>query len=381
MDNPLSSLKNIFNLNKLGLLGKKNESVLALDIGSSSVKVVQLRKEKGRIILETYGELATGPYGDMTIGQAVNLPGDKIVVLVKDLFGAANVTTNRGTLSIPLKSSLVINVEVPDIGRGEVDKMIPIEARRFVPVPISEVELDWWIIPRKINDDVENYSANPNITHDKGGKVEALVVAIHKDTIAQYQSIARSLNLLPEFFEIETFSAIRSSVSTDLNAKVLIDLGASTTKMTIVDYGVVRQSHTINKGAQDITTAISHSLGISFGKAEEVKRKVGLLERFGEQELGTMINPILDYIFSEVNNVMVKFQEKYNRPIDKIILIGGGAMLKGIVDVARNRVDVPVIVGEPFNKVETPAFLEEVLREAGPGFAVAIGLALRELEG
>jgi type IV pilus assembly protein PilM len=317
----------------------------------------------------------------MMIGQAVNLTPEKTVSLIKDLFQAANITTNHGTLSIPLKSSLVINVEVPDIGRGEVEKMIPIEARKYIPVPISEVLIDWWAIPQKINDDVDNYSSNPQITHDKGGKVEALVVAIHKDTIAQYQSIAHDLNLLPDFFEIETFSAIRSCVSTDLNAKALIDLGASTTKMTIVDYGVVRESHTINKGAQDITTAISHSLGVSFGKAEEIKRKVGLLERFGEQELGSTISPILDYIFSEINNVMIKFQEKHNRPIDKVVLIGGGALLKGVVDLARKSVDVPVVVGEPFNKVETPAFLEEVLREAGPGFAVAVGLGLRELKG
>jgi type IV pilus assembly protein PilM len=162
-----------------------------------------------------------------------------------------------------------------------------------------------------------------------------------------------------------------------MKAKALIDLGASSTKMAIVDYGVVRQSHTINKGAQDITVDISRSLGISFVKAEEIKRRVGLIPTIGEDDLQKVVSPIVDYIFSEVNNVISNYQKKHSRAVDKIVLIGGGSMLKGLVDVARNNVDVPVVLGQPFDKVEVPAFLQEVLVEEGPSFATAIGLAMR----
>jgi cell division ATPase FtsA len=157
-------------------------------------------------------------------------------------------------------------------------------------------------------------------------------------------------------------------------------MGAGTSKVAIVDYGIVRLSHTIDKGSQDITVAISKSLNIPFLKAEEIKRKLGLVGDIEKGDLVEMVSPIVEYIFAEANKVMLKYQKDHQRSIDKIVLIGGGALLKGVLDSAKAVVGVPLVVGLPFDKVEAPAFLNNVLKEAGPEFAVAIGLALRKLE-
>ncbi|MCX6738578.1 MAG: hypothetical protein NT098_00815, partial [Candidatus Parcubacteria bacterium] len=93
-------------------LFKKNERVIGLDIGSSVIKVVQVRKEQGRAVLETYGELALGPYGGFDVGRATNLPADKIVEAIKDLFREANVTSRIGSISLPLSSALLTMIEL-----------------------------------------------------------------------------------------------------------------------------------------------------------------------------------------------------------------------------------------------------------------------------
>ncbi|OHA59812.1 MAG: hypothetical protein A2589_03160 [Candidatus Vogelbacteria bacterium RIFOXYD1_FULL_46_19] len=362
-------------------LFKKQNSVIGLDIGSSSVKVIQLRKDKGRVILETYGELSTGPYAGKAVGQAVTLAPEQLAVLITDLFKEANITTKVGGVAIPLRSSLLVTINVPELEEDKLAQMVPLEARKYVPVPISEVMLDWSVIPdmhRELIDDNQTAPEAGNKVTPK--QIEVLIVAIHKDTIKQFQEISRQTDIDTKFLEIETFSAMRSSLSGDFGASVIVDLGASTTKTVIVDYGVVRMSHTINKGAQDVTLAIARSMDLSFIKAEEVKRKVGIIEKFGDKDIGETISPIVEYIFNEISQVMIEYQKKHSRSIEKVIMIGGGAMLKGLFDLAKENIYAPVYLGTPFDRVEAPAFLENILKEVGPGFAVSIGLALRGLE-
>ncbi len=360
--------------------GSQNrDSIIAVDFGSSSAKVLQLRKDKGRIVLETYGELSTGPYVGMSVGQAVNLGADKMTEVLTDLFREANVTSKTGSLAIPLRSSLLVSLDIPNLNKEDLATAVPNEARRFIPVPISEVMLDWWVIP-------EREDVSPAFNNDRtpiGGRKfqEVLIAAIHKDTINIYQDLAKKLGLSINAYEIETFSAIRSSLTNDLSATVIVDFGAGTTKVAVVDYGVVRVSHTINKGSQDISVALSKSLNVSFEKAEEIKRKIGLVEAVTpEGEVGSIISPIVEYIFEEINRVIVGYQKKHTVAIEKVILLGGGCQLKGLLDLAKKSLEMPVSFGTPFDKMETPAFLENVMREAGPSFAVTIGLALRELE-
>ncbi|OHA58193.1 MAG: hypothetical protein A2571_02945 [Candidatus Vogelbacteria bacterium RIFOXYD1_FULL_44_32] len=369
-------------------LFKKQNSIIGLDIGSSSVKVIQLRKEKGRVILETYGELSTGPYASKAVGQAVTLAPDQLALLIKDLFKEANITTKVGAMAIPLRSSLLVTIDVPDLPEAKLAQMVPLEARKYIPVPISEVILDWSVIPDMREELIGAEEPNAPTVTDKAEsekmpkmkEVEVLIVAIHKDTIKQYEEIARLTNLEAKFLEIETFSAMRASLYGSRGAMVIVDLGAATTKVVIIDQGTVRLSHTINKGAQDVTLAIARSLNVSFAKAEEIKRKVGLVEKVGDKDLGETLSPIVEYIFNEVSQVMVEYQKKHNRSVEKVFLIGGGALLPGLFDLAKSNVYAPVVFATPFDRVDAPAFLENILQAVGPEFAVSIGLALRALE-
>src|SRR3989344_359975 len=136
---------------------KKSQSVLGIDIGSSSIKIVQLSRKNGHAVLETYGELALGPYAGKSVGEATNLPQEKIIEAIADMLKEkeVNVTTRVCGVAIPFASSLMAVIEMPAMPVKQLESMIPIEARKYIPVPISEVTLDWYIIPKDRNPDTE----------------------------------------------------------------------------------------------------------------------------------------------------------------------------------------------------------------------------------
>ena len=359
---------------------KEEPSVLGIDIGSSAIKIVQIKKKRGQAILETYGELALGPYGGHGIGQAVVLPTEKISEALANLIKEkeVNITTNKCGLSIPFASSLMSLVEMPQVSDKQLAIMVPIEARKYIPVPISEVMLDWSVIPKSevgLNNVESQGIGEPS--KPLTPKIDVLVVAIHNDTIARYKEIVAKIDLDASFFEIEIFSTMRAVLDDSLSPVMILDMGAASTKVYIVERGIVRESHTINRGSQDITLTLSSSLGIPPDKAEIMKRQLGVTG--GDKTFTEVITLTLDFIFAEANQTLLSYEKKYNKAVSKVILVGGGSALKGVAPLAEVSFKTPSVTGNPFNKLSTPAFLENVLKETGPEFAVAIGLALRRL--
>lgn len=358
------------------LFGKKETpSVVGIDIGSSAIKVVQIKKKNGQAVLETYGELALGPYGGASIGQAVNLPQEKVASALFDLMREkeVNITTTLAGVSIPFGSSLMSVIEMPEVSQKQLEVMVPIEARKYIPVPISEVMLDWSVIPKPSGptDDEDEDKKNAS------KRIDILVVAIHNDTIARYQNIMQKAGLEAGFFEIEIFSTMRSVVEESLTPIMVMDMGAASTKLYIIERGIIRASHTVNRGSQDITSAIAQSLGLTMEKAEIMKREMGATGE--DQTLSKIISLVLDFIFAETNRTLLNFEKKYNKSVSKVILVGGGASMKGLNELTKNAFKTEATMGNPFGKLATPAFIENILKETGPEFAVAIGSALRRL--
>lgn len=380
MANILSKVKDSFQ----DLLKKQSKSVLGIEVSSSSIKVVQVKKKGGKGVLETYGELALGPYAGIEPGKATRLPAEKMAEALKDLMKEAKVTTNQCGVAIPLSSSLVNVIQMPDLGEKKLEEMIPIEMRKYIPVSISEVVLDWRVIPSSTKDAPPDEDAEGTEEKDapnkKRPKVDVLVVAIHKETVERYKRIVQQAGLDSSFFEIEVFSTIRAVLDGSPTATMVVDLGSGATKMYIVEHRVLRQSHSTNRGSQDITLALSKSMGISSDKAEEMKRTVGIEKDALDQNVREVITLVLDNIFSEAHRVLLNYQKRSRKNVDAVVLSGGGAGLKGIGEFAREALQTEVAVADPFAKVVAPAFLKEVLSDAGPEFAVSVGVSLRKLD-
>ena len=374
MDNPL---KKIFsNIKVFG--GDSSDRAVGIDIGSSSIKVVEIKKKSGRIILETYGAVSLGPYASLELGRNTNLPPEKITEALKEVLKQSGITTKEVALSIPAQASLIFNIELPaQVKEGDIGSIIPTEVRKYIPVPITEVSLDWFLIPQK-QPSFEEIN-NPDLPPPTNKK-EVLVVAIQNDAISKYNSIVSECQLSASFFEVEVFSSIRSNFEHELSLVLLMDFGASGTKLSLVEFGTVKNFHMINRGGANISDSIAKSLNIPFSKAEEMKKEFGLFENSNEKGLADIIRIHIDYIFSETNNVLLGYEKKYNRTISKVILTGGGSLLKGLKEVAAINFKAEVETGHPFSKVVAPEFLTKVLEANGPEFAVALGLALRKLQ-
>lgn len=359
----------------IDLWQKEGESILGIDLGSSSLKVVQIRKTKERAVLETYGELSVAHYAGTDIGMAAILPEDKAVEMIRDAVKESNAKATDAVASISLRNSFVTVIDMPVMSDKDLAKSIAYEARRYIPVPISEVEMDWWVLPHGIEAEGEEAEVAKKKT-----TVPVLLVAIHKNVLDQQKNMIRRANLELKTFEVEIFSLARACLGRELVPVLIIDLGASATKMTIVDYGIVRMAHSFGSGAQDITATLSRALRIDFGRAEKLKREVGLSDRPEHKEMKQVMSPMLDYVFAEAARLSSDYRMRHGRSISRVILAGGGALLPGITEYAVNKFGVEVSMANPFTKVEYPAFLEPALREVGPNFASAIGLALRGLK-
>ena len=375
MDNPFTKILGNMKL----FSGSSGGVAVGIDIGSSAIKIVEIKKKGSKAVLETYGAVALGPYAETDIGRVTNLPIEKIAEALKEVLKDAGVSTTAAALAIPVQSSLIFSIELPpQVEASKVASVVETEARKYIPVPITEVSLDWFILPKKESSFEE--ANNPDLPANTAAKTEVLVVAIQNDAVSKYRSLVSQCNLEAGFFELEIFSSIRSNFEHELSPVLLMDLGASKTKLSIVEFGTVKSFHMINRGGADITDSIAKSLSIPFSKAEEMKKEFGLFGSDAEKSLSEIIKVHIDYIFSETNNVLLGYEKKYNRNISKVILTGGGAMLKGFSETATTNFRADIEIGHPFSKVGTPAFLEKALVKMGPEFGVALGLALRKLQ-
>ncbi len=366
----LNSISNLF--------VRKSTSVIGIDVGSSSIKIVQLARKGGKAILETYGELSLGPYAGVEVGHATSLPPEKIAEALNDVMREAKATAKSVALAIPFGASLITAIEMPVVPQKQLSQMIPLEARKYIPVPITEVSLDWWIIP-KSTDKSADLTGEIDQKADQSDKVDVMLVAIHNETISHYQSIVNSAALQASFFEIEIFSTIRSVADPDLPIQMIIDLGAASTKMYIVEKGIIRSSHIVNSGGQDATIAISKALSVSMQNAEIMKRDTTQIPKDRTNDVRDVLSVTLDFVFSEAHQVILSYQRKYGKDIPKVILVGGGSMLLGIRELAEKKLETTVELGNPFSKVDAPAVLAEVLKTSYPEFAVSVGIALRKL--
>jgi type IV pilus assembly protein PilM len=349
--------------------GKKGTSVLGVDIGSSSLKVVQLRSDNGVAVLETYGELALGPYAGAEVGQATSLPADKIAETLRDLLREANVTTKDCGVSIPFARSLLILVELPRRENpAEQKTVIELEARKYIPVPVSEVQLDWFILP-------ESDPSKANTEH-----VKVLLVAVHNDELKLLESVAKGAELSASFYEIEIFSTIRSVVDEPVKPVLVLDIGASATKAYIVERGIVAFSHNISNGGQDVTQAIASAYDLSVPKAEEMKKAYGFTPSEEVHYNKESIELVFSRILSEARRVLVQYETAHSKSVSGIVLTGGGGVTKDLGAYAATFFSMPVRVADPFAKTQAPEFMRPILSAIGPEFAVAVGVALRKLE-
>lgn len=360
--------------NLTNLFGNKSEAekILGVDIGSSSIKIVQLSLKKGVAVLDTFGEISLAVYANKEIGKPVSLDEDTYVNALKDLMKESQVDATSACFAIPLKSTLMFNLKLPKtINKDKLDEVVVVEARKYIPVPVSEVQLDWSIIP--------TISKKQQEEHDY---YDILVVAIHKETINKYSNIATNASLKLKFLEIETFSTIRSVIRHERNTTAIVDIGSSMTKFYIVESGIIKKSNIINIG---YTKALKESNATPNNPEEKISVQNGVSENSVKLLRETIVDgnsiPLdIQRIVGRVKKSILEYQKETKSDVSEVVFTGGGSLFDHIIGYVEKELAVVAVKSDPFSKVKSPVFLDDALKEAGPEFAVAVGIALRGLK-
>ena len=340
---------------------------LGLDIGSASIKVVQLRREKEKIILDTYGEIELGPYAGLAPGQAVHLGEEKLLEAIQDVMKEAKVTAHDTVVSIDSSAAFVSLVKVPKVEDSELRTMMPFEARKYIPIPLTEVQMDWWHIPTTVN-----IGANERM-------INVVLAAVKNETLTTYDRLIKKLGLTNVEYEIQGYSMLRS-VSPQSNGMILyVDIGGQYTTLSLIHNHTVLDMHVISRGSQDSTIQLSKALSIPIETAEETKRTFGYLGDTSNPYVKDVMQLSSYPLFGEVARLSLMYERKYNQTIEGIILSGGGARVLGVLEAYKETVHVAGRIATPFEQVDVPPFLHEMIERVGPSYAVAVGCALKKL--
>jgi len=352
-------------------LFKKNpKSYLGIDIGASAIKLVELEKEEQRHKLKNYGIFSLKDYLKESWykipSASRKLTNEELAGIIKKTVKEAKIISNQAYVSLPVYSSFSTLIDFPNLSEKEIEAAIPFEAKKYVPLPISEVVLDWSIIESS--------------GQQKQKGIQVLLIAVTKEIINDYQKIIQLAGLNLSALESETFSLSRTLVGNDKSAIILIDGGARSVSVSIVDNGYIRMISNLEMGGLKLTKTISQQMNISLEEAEKLKKSLSSSQSAGQQsaQLKEVVHSVLDAVIFEIRKLIESYQTKYDRKVEKCILVGGGLHVPGFVEYFINKLGLEVSLGEPFARVIYPSLLEPIIKkELAPSLAVAVGLAMR----
>ena len=337
----------------------KPNSYVGVDIGTSGIKVVQLKKN---LVLEHYGEIEL-PYQLCRSESPKDLP--KLVEALKRVKKEVNITSEFAQTALPGALVFTRILELPLVGNHEkIDQAVRWQARQYVPVPIEEVYLDWYAI-----------DVPPRVK----SLMQILIVAAPKTIVNHYLSVFQSAGFNLRGLEIESFALQRSLIGDDERGFVIVDVGASTTEINISYKSSMLLNRNLDIGCQAMIRNIAENLGIKEERAYKFLKKFGLEPDKLVGQIPKALSRVLNDILAEIREIRRLFKVKFKMDIEKIVLSGGGARIPYLSSFLQDQLGKEVILGDPWSRINYPKRLEGELKKIGPNFAVAVGLAMREL--
>lgn len=344
---------------------------IGIDIGTGQIKIVELAKNKKGFDLKNYAIWTISSDGDDVIQtSSLNMLEEDIAGRIKDLVREAKIKTKKTVMSLSSFSAFSTVIEMPEMPQNELSQAIEFEAKHYIPIPLSEVHLDWAVVGERKIEKIDNIKKNSQFR-----KQEVLLVALPNDLLKKYEDIAQRTEVKLSALELETFALVRSLLGNSPEPTLVIDLGKRSTSLNIMERGIVFLSKNLDTGGNEISRSISRALNVSFERAEAVKKTLGLN---ADSNIKNVINTTLDIIVNEVERLLEIYTNKHKKKIEGVILTGGVANLIGLKDYFQKKINIGVEVGNPWKNVNYPKILEPTLTELSPTLTVAIGLAMRE---
>jgi type IV pilus assembly protein PilM len=349
----------------------KSESYLGVDIGTTSIKMVEVQRGRKAPRLVNYGILESSGYLARA-NQALQTSGLKIfeedaVALLKALVKSLGTSTKDVIASLPPFDVFMTLVDFPAMDTKEIQKALVYQAKQYVPMPLSEVALDWM--------KVADYQDEKGFAHQK-----ILLISVPQEQIKKYQRMFSAAGLRLRALEIESLSVARIFAA-DLTPTIIVDIGSRSTNIIFMQKGMLAWSVQSDIAASSLTTALASSLGINPMRAEELKKERGILGTGPNYELSTIMMPFLDAIVNEVKKAEYTYRQQFPAApaTERIVVAGGGANLSGIEKYfEREFGGIPVVKAAPFSKFEYPDAISPFIPELEAPMTVSLGLGLKQ---
>lgn len=348
---------------------KEKDKLLGIDVGSSAIKIVELSSQKGQVKLDNYAFCSLLPfYESFKKGKAqepILFSPKQLSQIILAILKEAKIRSRQAFFSLPSFATFFTSFNIPLMSEEEANEAIRFEARKYVPLPLSEVTLDWVIIEEK----------------PLAGKqpfLKVLLVAVPNDIIAQYRSIAENSKLDILSLEAEVFAFVRSLTKQLKKTTMIVDIGAQTTTCNLVDNRVLKISHNIDLAGNEFTDRISKTTGLSWKEAEEIKKREGL--KSGNEQIKSALYPLIDLIIGEINKLNNLLYQSEGKQTERYILVGGSSLLPGLREYFQKKLKKEIIFGTVFDGFLFPPILNETLKELGPIFSVAVGMAFKGIK-
>ncbi len=346
--------KNIWdNVKKIEFFkSKTDKSTIGIDVGSYAIKLVELVRERDKVKIKNLAYKRTDGLSD-----------DRLPRVLKELVDAAKITNKQVNTAVSGPSVVIRLVELPRMSKDELKNSIPFEAEKYIPFNIDEVVLDHQLLQPHMG--VEN-------------KMLVLLVAAKKDSVRDRVKMMGAAGLTVELLDVGSFANVNAFFNGTgkkvQGVSALIDIGASSTDINILDEGILYFSRNIQLGGNSLTKVLSDNMSLDFNAAEEMKLNPGARSA----EIEEKVHPVLHNIIDEVRLSFSYFENRSGKGIEKAFMAGGGGRMRRMTEMFKDNLGVEAEQWDPAAGIEIdPAVDGRLYSAVRDQLGIAIGLALR----
>lgn len=363
-------------------LFSSDPTYIGVDIGTSSIKVVELANYKGRPRLVTYG------FTEKNVADSGGTPSaDDLALAINEICAKSHITGKKAITALPSFSVFTSILNLPYLSKKELSSAVTWEAKKIIPMPLEDIILDWKVIAEiEAAAEGEAQAVSPQaampfrrILSKPKKNIRVLLTGASKSLVKKYISIFEKAGITLLSLETESFALIRSLTGNDPATVAIIDMGATTSSITVVDRGIPVLTRSLEVGGLMMTRAIATSLNVNLERAEQFKQDLTLDMETAENSLPQTVEKSFASILNEIRYTINLYQDQNKKQITKIILTGGSSLLGHLPGYLESQLNITTHVGDPWARVMYPTDLKPVLDRLGARFAVAIGLAMRNI--
>ncbi len=347
---------------------RKKKETVGIDIGSSSIKVIQLTEAEGRYTLNKFGMAVLAPeiIVDGTIMDSV-----RCVETLQNLVKEQDISTKDAVISVSGNSVIVKRVTLPQMSEDDLAESIKWEAEQYIPFDINEVNMDFQILSTFTGADGKQ-------------QMNVLLAAVKKDKLTDYTSLIIEAGMTPVIVDIDSFAIENMyNINYEINENetvALVNIGAGITNINILQGSIFAFTRDISIGGNRYTESIQKDLGLSFENAEKVK-KGEEVEGVETLDIDSIIENVSTEITSEITRSFGYFKATMgSENLNKVLLSGGSSKIRNLDSFLQERLELPVEFINPFKQIDIPpSFDAGYIKNIAPSAAVAVGLGVRRL--